>query len=277
VHLALSVVVMPKKSERADEESLMMDHGLPYLTDDEKDAGKSAACRTMIVLLFAPRILGFCIAACIYFPARAWYDGAIMRMALNFQAGGSGAGGAAAYVQGDYLQLGFLFLALGVLSILVNVLNLQPMNYKSMIMKSDSANLRSNMIIYKVAGADGDRHPVPAPDGNLHRLPYVVMEDDGEVGEYNRANRALQHFNENATVLPVLVLASGFIFPLTVFILVCLYAICRIWYQIAYAEGGFGMGCCKHFVPFMLHSIVIAPVFEMLVWIIGVRMFFGVY
>lgn len=248
----------------------MMDSGLPYLTEDEKDEGRSGARCTMILLIMMPRLLALCTALLIYWPAKDWYDSTIIRMALSFQPGVSGSS-----VQGEVLYLGFLFCALGVLNLLVSVLNLVPMTFKSMVMKGDSGNLRSNMLIYKVAGADGERHPVTGPDGNAQRLPYVVMEDDGEVGEYNRANRALQHFNENGTVLPALVLGSGLVFPLPVFILVLLYTICRIWYQIAYAEGGYGMGCCKHGVPFMLHSVLIAPVFEMLVWIIAVRMLSG--
>lgn len=257
-----------------DEESLMTESGLPYLTEDDKDEARSAACKGLIGLLLVPRVLGAIIASAIYFPARDWYDGAILRVGVAFQPGAAPL--TVATAQGVLLYFGFVFCALGVFNILAQVLNILPMRYKSQVMKGDSGNLRANMLIYKVAGIEGERHEVVGADGNMQRLPYVVMEDEGELGEYNRANRALQHFNENAGVLPALAVAAGFVFPVAVFVLAVLYAICRIWYQIAYAEGGYGMGCCKHAVPFMCHSVILAPTLEMLVWLIGVRMLMGV-
>lgn len=262
------------KSGMADEESLMTDSGLPYLTEDEKDAGQSGACKGLIGLIVAPRLVGAIVASAIYFPAKDWYDGTILRLGVMLQPGAAPLTMETA--QGTLLWFGFVFCALGVFNILAQVLNILPMRFKSQVMKSDSGNLRANMLVYKVAGVDGERHEVVGPDGNMQRLPYVVMEDEGELGEYNRANRALQHFNENAGVLPTLAVAGGFVFPLAVLVLASLYAICRIWYQIAYAEGGYGIGCCKHGVPFMCHSVLLAPVFEMLVWLIGVRMLMGV-
>ncbi len=35
------------------------------------------------------------------------------------------------------------------------------------------------------------------PEGSGQKLPYVVLEDEGALGEYNRANRSLGHFVEN--------------------------------------------------------------------------------
>merc|ERR1712048_259273 len=123
-----------------------------------------------------------------------------------------------------------VYIAIGVLSILSQALNLLPMYWKSAIMPGNAGNLRSNMQIFKVNLV-----------GTQKQYPYVVMEEDGDVGKYNRANRALHHFAENAIVLTGQVIAAGLVFPFPVFCITLVYAIVRIWYQIAYATGGYGI------------------------------------
>merc|ERR1740115_294199 len=108
----------------ADEESLMTESGLPYITDDEKDAARSGSCKMLIGLLFAPRLIGAGIASAIYFPAQAWYDGTILRIAVLFQPGASPSDSNT--VQGTFLYFGFVFCALGVFNILSQILNVLP-------------------------------------------------------------------------------------------------------------------------------------------------------
>merc|ERR1712187_627442 len=103
-------------------------------------------------------------------------------------------------------------------------------------MPGNAGNLRSNMIIYKANFSEN----------NPGKLPYVVMEDAGAVGSYNRANRAMHHFNENGACLTAIIIAAGLVFPFPTFVLTVLYALARIWYQVAYSTGGYGAGACKH-------------------------------
>jgi len=131
------------------------------------------------------------------------------------------------HLGGLSMRFGFLYIAAGVWSLLTHILNMYPMVYKSQVFPGNAGNLRSNMQLYKVNFVD------------KQQLPYVVMEEDGEIGEYNRANRALHHFIEYSPgVVPCVVLA-GVIFPFVVMVLTIIYGIARVWYQIAYAEGGY--------------------------------------
>ena len=66
------------------------------------------------------------------------------------------------------------------------------------------------------------------------------MHEDGEIGNYNRGNRSIGHFLENA--LPILVtLPIGFkVFPVPSALLFINYSVGRIVYQIGYTSIGFG-------------------------------------
>ncbi|CAE8615686.1 unnamed protein product [Polarella glacialis] len=197
------------------------------------------------VFFLMPRLIGTAIAMAIYWPGRATYD---QRMSsINGIANGD-------------LELGYVYLAAGVLSILGWFLNSYPMLYKSAVMPGNAGNLRANMQIYKVNTQKGGR------------MPAVVLEDEGAVGQYNRANRALFHFVENVAPLLPCIFLAGLIFSKAMLALVVVYAVARVWYQVAYSTGGYGMGLCKHALPFFVHTIFVANTIEMLTWIAGVRL-----
>lgn len=82
--------------------------------------------------------------------------------------------------QGEH---GYLYAAAALFGLMVHWINQFPMIYKHMLMRMNSGNLRANMMIYKQLGAKED-------------APYVVLETQGPVGCYNRANRSLFHFTE---------------------------------------------------------------------------------
>ncbi|CAK9115852.1 unnamed protein product [Durusdinium trenchii] len=83
-------------------------------------------------------------------------------------------------VKGEH---GYLYAAAALFGLMVHWINQFPMIYKHMLMRMNSGNLRANMMIYKQLGAKED-------------APYVVLETQGPVGCYNRANRSLFHFTE---------------------------------------------------------------------------------
>ena len=83
----------------------------------------------------------------------------------------------------DY-ELHWMYLSAFCWSLLVLFTNQYPMQYKSKIMSS-KGNLRSNMFIYQFAVQDESKSA-------------VVLNQDGDIGLYNRGNRALYHFVENS-------------------------------------------------------------------------------
>ena len=110
---------------------------------------------------------------------------------------------------------------------MVTWINLYPLLYKGQIM-GKSGNIRANQFIYKQAA-----------DLNNNQSA-VILDEDGEIGNYNRGNRSIGHFLENA--LPILVtLPIGFkVFPVPSALLFINYSIGRMVYQIGYTSIGFG-------------------------------------
>lgn len=241
-----------------EERTLLMDYntGLPPQADDEEMERKMRGAYCLIAgLLIVPRLLavGIVCLFCFLIMGMDTYDA---RLTTLNSFGTSNM---------DF-QLGYLYIAIGIISFFVSFANAFPMIYKEQIIPPSGGNLRANMHIYKV------NYVEPVTGDSQKQLPYVVMEEEGEIGEYNRANRALFHWNENGIPVALNVLAAGLIFSLPVLVLVILYVIARIWYQIAYATGGYGVGCCKHTFPFIFHTALIAPIFEVAVFFAGGRM-----
>lgn len=246
---------MSRDSDTEAEEAgvpLVAATGLPHVPEEVK--GKACFSGTMMITIFTivPRAITFGIAYGIYRLNQATYDG---RIAIVNALGTSSTSRAK-------LELGYLYIAAGCFSVLVQLLNAIPaMVWKAKVLPGNAGNLRSNMLIYKVNQVD-----------SAQRLPYVVLEEDDEIGVYNRGNRALHHFVENGLGLVVNIVLAGLVFSEPILVLVVLYALARVWYQVAYATGGYGLGCCKHAIPFALHSVIIATTIELLVWLAGVRL-----
>lgn len=210
--------------------------GLPVISEEEKDSAFWKGLAVLPVFMIVPRLLGLGIAYGLYKLNHETYDGAVAKLKdLN----------------GD---LGYLYIAGALLAVLTGFLNMFPTVYKGQVMPFNAGNLRSNMLIYKVNKIRGDQ------------LPYVVMEEEDEVGMYNRANRALHQFNENIPGTLACVLLSGLIFAKPVAALMAVYVLARAVYQVAYSVGGYG----KHAIPFAIHSMLVAPVFEMFCWLAAV-------
>mmetsp|Transcript_46755 Transcript_46755/g.84422 ORF Transcript_46755/g.84422 Transcript_46755/m.84422 type:complete len:244 (+) Transcript_46755:64-795(+) len=159
-------------------------------------------------ILIIPRAIGMAIAVAIYkYGQTAMYD-------KNMKS----------YMKGDK---GYLYAAVVVFGLMVTWLNNYPMLYKNMVMRTGSGNLRANMMIYKAAESGKD-------------APYVILETEGAIGAYNRANRSLTHFTENSLVVVVAMLLAGAVFPFPAFVCTCIFALGRIMHQIGYAAKGYG-------------------------------------
>jgi len=132
---------------------------------------------------------------------------------------------------------GYFFAAAAVFGLVVDWVNNYPMLYKTMVMRFGSGNLRANMMIYKSAGGDA-------------KAPYVILETEGPVGSYNRANRSLTHLIENSLPVVLSILLAGRIFAFPTLCLTSLFALGRILHQFGYATVGYG----AHAPGFMLAS-----------------------
>ena len=127
----------------------------------------------------------------------------------------------------------FLFLPL------VFGMNHYPVALKARIARPEDGNIRANMFYYKLATEDALESSA------------VILYEEGDLGFYNRANRGVHHFMENC--LPVIVAAQFTVYAHTLptVILVIMYLIARIVYQIGYTNYGFG----GHFKGYMLTMI----------------------
>lgn len=213
--------------------------GLPNLDDEEREEGTSKGAMAVPMFFVVPRVITGLIAFGIYYVKKDKYEARLAKQV------------------GMTEGIGYLFLAGVLFSICCELANMIPTIYKGGVMPGNAGNLRANMAIFKVQQPN---------------TPYVVMEQEGYIGKYNRANRAMYHFVENGMATLVSLLLAGVIFGEAVFVLALIYVLARVWYQIAYTTGGYGMGCCKHAIPFMVHTIIVAHTLEMLVLIAGVRM-----
>ncbi len=124
-------------------------------------------------------------------------------------------------------ELGYTLAAAAVFNLAVAWVNGYPMLYKTKIMRFTSGNLRANMQIYKQYGQD-------AGSG------YVLLETQGPVGSYNRANRSLTHLVENSIPVAVLLVLCGSVFPFPTLVLTALFGVGRVLHQIGYATIGYG-------------------------------------
>mmetsp|Transcript_39105 Transcript_39105/g.102522 ORF Transcript_39105/g.102522 Transcript_39105/m.102522 type:complete len:230 (-) Transcript_39105:175-864(-) len=214
-------------------------NGLPYMDEDEKESSRGKMIGLVVVLLTIPRIVGFLIAWAIA------HFGSSIQYTLRIRALGD--------------DMGYLYTGAVVFTFMVSFLNKFPVVYKGQVIKDGSGNLSSNMQIFKVLAAPGSQP-----------LPYVVLEDEGTVGEYNRANRSLHHFNENVASVIVNIVLAGRVFAFPVFILVCIFSFGRLLHQIMYAEGGYG----KHGLGFAVSQLV-DTILEGLVLFIAIVSFSG--
>merc|ERR1712113_373409 len=147
-------------------------------------------------------------------------------------------------------------------SMTVWFLNMFPAaRFKPLIMGSDAGNFRVNMNIYKVNAINGE----PSQ-------PYVVLEDRGRIGMYNRANRSLTNFVENVPSFIVNWLLTSVIMPFPAFVLMAIFCLGRVLHMTGYSFGGYG----KHGPGFLLSALVGAGTMEMLVLIIGLKITLGI-
>ena len=179
---------------------------------------KSGGLSLLVMMMLVPPVIGFLLALLI------WKSGSTdiynMRIAIIYLA-----------------DQHWSYLSAVVFCRLVNFLNMYPTcMHRAKIMRDEweFGNVRANMSIYKAIGQNA------APNA-------VVMVEDGDVGAYNRANRSMHHFVENAAHFCVGVVMATAVFPFPTFVLVAVFALGRVAHQTGYTTGygahriGFGI------------------------------------
>ena len=80
--------------------------------------------------------------------------------------------------------------------------------------------------VYKVMGTKG----------GSEQLGYVLMENEGDLGRFNRAQRALMNYHESFPTIALLYVAAGFVFPLASFVMILVLAVAKIVAAMDYVE-----------------------------------------
>eukprot|EP00929_Paragymnodinium_shiwhaense_P065981 TRINITY_DN33054_c0_g1_i1.p2 TRINITY_DN33054_c0_g1~~TRINITY_DN33054_c0_g1_i1.p2 ORF type:complete len:139 (-),score=21.57 TRINITY_DN33054_c0_g1_i1:248-664(-) len=133
----------------------------------------------------------------------------------------------------------------------MSLLNMTPSFFKSQIMTFSAGNLRANHNIFKVTGGSN--------------LPYVLFEEEGAVGKYNRANRSLTHVTETGLGMLLAIPFAGYVFPYATVNLVVLYGLGRFFHMI-----GYSIAYGKHALGFAM-SVLANSTLEMLVLVAGIK------
>jgi len=145
-------------------------------------------------------------------------------------------------------DLGYLYLAAFILKIGQHIMNI---NLGS-IRKEAKVNV-PDQHVYQVKGAEGSK------------LGYVLLEYDGLMGKFNRAQRAIMNYNETYAQNVLYILLSGIIYSKEVCIICTIFACTRVLYAIGYTYSVNGREA-----GFML-SLLTAGVIEGLVVIAGYK------
>jgi len=119
------------------------------------------------------------------------------------------------------MNLGWLYLALPVIYYARTFTSLNANINRS------AANLTPpHMYAYKVQTAKGK------PE-----LPYVILEEEGPVGEANRAQRGIDNLMEYLPMYLAYVCANGFVFPFPTFLNVLMFMYSRMKYARGYTKS----------------------------------------
>ena len=198
------------------ETALWLRHGLPEMTDEDRDAGEARSRKMVMFAPFALTLLGLCIAVPLHVFTAPTSLAKMLNLCKNY-------------------DLEYIALATVIIVKVVVWQNIYPMIYKARIMKGNSGNLRANMSIYRVVGSEIESGGVSS---------HVVLDDEGDVGMYNRANRSLAHLTENLVAFVLPMLLSGLFYPKHALVLTGVWAAGRYLHATGYTTkyGSHGLG-----------------------------------
>lgn len=209
-------------------------YGLPEMTEAEREKGASQMKKFVGVFMVGSPAIGFALALAIHalVPNHSYEKKLAIVQEYELQ----------------YLYLGAFLIVRTVMFV-----NLFPMIFKGRIMRGNSGNLRANMYIYKVAG----------PSSEPPKM--VVLDDGGDVGSYNRANRSLTHMVENMPSALLALLLAGAMYPKAILGLCACFGAGRVMHAVGYTKGygshgaGFGLASLSAFAA---EGLLLVTVFK---------------
>jgi len=145
-------------------------------------------------------------------------------------------------------DLGYLYLAAYILKLGQTIMGV---NLGS-VRKESKVNVPDQQV-YQVKGAEGSK------------LGYVLLEYEGVVGKFNRAQRAVQNYNETFPQNVLFILLGGLIYSKEVMVLVTIFAVARCVSAIGYTCS------VDRRLPGFIFSNLSITVIEALVVISGYR------
>jgi len=144
----------------------------------------------------------------------------------------------------------------------------------ALLQKLDLAPLLLTPTIYYLLNSFGMFHaimhrcaaPVNHPNQHIYKvagntaLPYVLMENEGAAGKFNRAQRAYANIMENAPLVLATALLGGFVYPHPMIRLMGIWACLRVVYCVMYTGShkgrALGFALCEHFIYPIMHGLV---------------------
>ncbi|CAK4084688.1 unnamed protein product [Aphanomyces euteiches] len=215
----------------SDNGTKVTDSGLPTLTDAEKT--KNNSLPILLLCWPLPLAIGTAIASVVYML------GETATVEKRMQP----------FVEND---LHWAALALVVLGNTITFVNGYPLMYKNQVMRRNLNNLRSNPSIYKAIG----KYAIDNA---------IVLNDEGAIGAYNRANRSLHHMIENNGMLVAGLALASQVFAVPVFVTVCVFGVGRILHQVGYTSGYGG-----HSLGYILSMAAVATI-QGFLFLIGLK------
>ena len=164
------------------------------------------------------------------------------------------------------VNAGWMFICVVVFGLLTIVLNCFPMHYKHKVVHSadDRAALRvkflsnlsgPNQQIYKQLSSQ----PNGKPTAEEAARGYIVIENEGAIGAFNRANRSMHNFVENNVASGARILCCAFVYPFPTFVTTCFYFVGRVMHQVGYS-GAVGFNSTVRLVGFALFTELLGEV-----------------
>eukprot|EP00931_Biecheleriopsis_adriatica_P115765 TRINITY_DN91519_c0_g1_i1.p1 TRINITY_DN91519_c0_g1~~TRINITY_DN91519_c0_g1_i1.p1 ORF type:complete len:214 (-),score=37.43 TRINITY_DN91519_c0_g1_i1:79-720(-) len=83
---------------------------------------------------------------------------------------------------------------------------------------------------------------VNVPDQQVYKVHdggkgYVLMEKEGVIGRFNRAQRAYMNFLETAPIMIGYFMLSGWVFPFPTFVCATMFSLCRVMSAVGYTRS----------------------------------------
>jgi len=123
-------------------------------------------------------------------------------------------------------------------------------------------NLGSARLASKVAVPDQHCYQVKGAEGS--KLGYVLMETEGDIGKFNRAQRALQNYNEIFPMFVLMFVLAAFVCPFAAFMCACVFAAARAIQAVGYTKETDGR------IPGTMLGLLATTVLEAIVLLAGI-------